>query len=291
VIVPALMVDEDHGAAAGLTVRAFELAAELALEAPAVEEARERVEVGEVLQLALEAVALRDVLDLHDDVAHAAAAGHDGHAHATLERGAGAVQQPELVVDHVLASVDELVDRAQDAFHAAAVEQRRQARPGELGLRVAEPLAQRAVHAGEPAAREPRGADQGQAHRAVLERAAEAGLALAGVLAGPLALGAEVLVHAPREDGGDRGGEDEGAVDRGEAPRVSGVVVDRIAIDDAHQPVVHDDERDRDEERAPVLVQRDDDDHDEEHEMRLDRAAGQVHGERAGHAQPERRDR
>ena len=51
--------------------------------------------------------------------------------------------------------------------------------------------------------------------------------------------------------------------------------------------VVEDDEADGDEERSPVLIERQDADHHEEVEVGLDEAAGEVHDHGRGHHQAE----
>ncbi len=63
----AVQVEQHQRAGAAMAARAADLALELFLEAPAAEEARQRVAVGEVLQLVLEALALGDVDGLQDD--------------------------------------------------------------------------------------------------------------------------------------------------------------------------------------------------------------------------------
>jgi hypothetical protein len=95
---------------------------------------------------------------------------------------------------------------------------------------------------------------------------------LEGLFAGP-----------PADQAGHAGGEDERGVQRGEAPRVGpgrGMVEHRVRIKDAHHAVVYGHVADRQQERKPVLVQRDDADHHEEVEVHLDQTVRQMHGDR-----------
>ena len=87
--------------------------------------------------------------------------------------------------------------------------------------------------------------------------------------------------------------EDEAAVDAGPLPRVvdrGRVVVDGRRREHATDAVLEHDVADGDEERPPVLVERDDTHHDEEVEVHLDHAAGQVHERGRAREQPERGD-
>ena len=100
-----------------------------------------------------------------------------------------------------------------------------------------------------------------------------------------------VLVRAPGDDVGGAGGEHEAAVDERPAPRVGdgvAVAVDRRGRDQAAEPVVDDDVADRHQERDPVLVERQDADHHEEVEVRLDVAVREVHEHRRGGDEAER---
>lgn len=63
-------VEVDEHQCAGAT-RPGETRVELELEAPAVEQPGERIDIGEVAQFVLDALALGDVLDLDDDVTRA----------------------------------------------------------------------------------------------------------------------------------------------------------------------------------------------------------------------------
>ena len=86
------VVDVEHQQrAAGAVARDLrEVAADLELEAAAVEQAGQRVVVGHVLQLLLEALALRDVLDLGEQVVGAAlGVAHDRDVHLHADRVAG----------------------------------------------------------------------------------------------------------------------------------------------------------------------------------------------------------
>ena len=68
-VLEVVEVEDEQRATGVVAAGARELALELGLEAAAVEEAGERVVVGEVLELALEALALGDVLELDEPVA------------------------------------------------------------------------------------------------------------------------------------------------------------------------------------------------------------------------------
>ncbi len=61
-------INNENGAPTAVAPHSGDLARELALEAPPVEEPGERVMVGEVRELHLEQLALLDVLDLVDAV-------------------------------------------------------------------------------------------------------------------------------------------------------------------------------------------------------------------------------
>jgi hypothetical protein len=103
-----------------------------------------------------------------------------------------------------------------------------------------------------------------------------------------------VLVEPPGEDVRHRGGQHERPVDPGPQPRVAlgrAVVVHGARRQHPDDAVVQHDEQDRETERHPVLVQRDDADHDEEVEVHLDVAAGQVHQHRGRRDEAERRRR
>jgi hypothetical protein len=105
---------------------------------------------------------------------------------------------------------------------------------------------------------------------------------------------AEVLVQPPRGDRAEAGGGDVRAVQQRPAPRVRlgvGVVEDRVRRERAAGAVVQDDKSGREQERHPVLVQREQHDDHEEVEVRLDRPVGEVHDDRRRGEQPERDER
>ncbi len=129
-----------------------------------------------------------------------------------------------------------------------------------LGVVVAGVLAQLAVGPQQAATR----VDQRDRDRRVVERAPEA-------LARAPGRGADALVGAPRDQVGESERGDEGAVDRGPAPRVVGMGEDR-ALDGAHRAVLEHDEADRQQVRPPLLIERERGDHQEVVEVRLDRA-------------------
>ena len=90
---------------------------------------------------------------------------------------------------------------------------------------------------------------------------------------------AGVLVHAPGDDVHDAQRADERGVDAGPAPRMldRGVVrEDGVGGQRAHQPVVHEHVQEREQVREPLLVGREQGDHHEEVEVRLDAAVPQV---------------
>ena len=88
------------------------------------------------------------------------------------------------------------------------------------------------------------------------------------------------LVQAPGEQVGDARGDYERAVDRGPQPRLfpgSRMVVHGHGVDHADGPVLQEDETNRNQEQHPILVQRDHGQGDEEMEVHLDVAAGEMH--------------
>ena len=101
------------------------------------------------------------------------------------------------------------------------------------------------------------------------------------------------LAHAPGDDADHARRQQEPAVDarpepgRGEGRRV---VVDVGGKEHADDPVMQDDVGHGQQERHPVLVERENAHHDEEVEMHLDVAAGQVHEHRRRRHQTERGD-
>ena len=114
-----------------------------------------------------------------------------------------------------------------------------------------------------------------------------------GLLLGdqPDVLVAQVLVEPPRDDRAEAGGADVGGVEQRPAPRVRlgvGVVEDRMRVERAADAVVQHDERRGEQEDHPVLVEREQHDHDEEVEVRLDDAAGEVDDHRRGRQEAER---
>ena len=128
------------------------------------------------------------------------------------------------------------------------------------------------------------GVGDGDAVGRVLDERPEAGAACADLLGGP---GVLRLDEAPRRDVGGAGGEDEERVDEGpqQGLVLGGLMIEDVAgEEDAGDAVVGRDEPDRHEERDPVLVEGDQAHHDEEVEVHLDGAAGEVHEDgRRGH--------
>jgi hypothetical protein len=123
--------------------------------------------------------------------------------------------------------------------------------------------------------------DDRHPRRRAVERRAEALLAVLG-------RGARVLVQAPVDDVDDGQGADEQCVDPRPAPRVGDgvrVVVDRRGLDEAHEPVVAEHEREGKQVGEPLLIERQQADHHEEVEVPLDRAVHQVHDDRRSRQQ------
>src|SRR5581483_11968459 len=92
--------------------------------------------------------------------------------------------------------------------------------------------------------------------------------------------GVEALVQAPGGDAGEAGAEHESRVDAGPLPRVQpgvAMVIHRLRLQHTDHTVVYGYVGDGQQVRAPALVQRDHRDHDEEVEVHLDDAAGEVH--------------
>jgi len=105
----------------------------------------------------------------------------------------------------------------------------------------------------------------------------------ARLLFGPQPFLDHVFIQTPGRHARDARGEDERAVYAGPEPRRRngvGVVVHRGRIHDADHTVVEHHVRDREQERPPILIERDHDDHDEEVEMHLDVAPGEMHQDR-----------
>ncbi|HEY2704493.1 MAG TPA: hypothetical protein VGL20_12450 [Candidatus Dormibacteraeota bacterium] len=123
--------------------------------------------------------------------------------------------------------------------------------------------------------------------RAALEERPE------GLLAAPrLGDGAPVvlLARGPRIDVGRGRGEHEATMDECPAPGMQHLVdpvVHRAGVDHPHQPVLEDHEGEREEERDPVPIRREQPDHDEEVEVRLDGAVGEVDQHRGAGHQPQ----
>ena len=94
-----------------MSARAADLARELLLEAPAAEEAGQRIAVGEVLQLDLERLALRDIHRLHQDQPLAVRAERQARRRQRADLVPAAVQEAQLgggrasrqqIVEHLL---------------------------------------------------------------------------------------------------------------------------------------------------------------------------------------------
>ena len=129
---------------------------------------------------------------------------------------------------------------------------------------------------------------QAHADHRVLEGRAEPLLALARGLERVVLALAHALVQAPRDDRGEAGRGHEGGVDPRPLPGMGdrvGVVEDRVAAERRPEAVMDDHVEGREQERDPVLVQRQQRDHHEEVEVRLDVAARDVHDERGGRQQ------
>ena len=107
-VLEAVEVEHQDRAAMAVALGRSQRAVELLLEAAAVEQPGQRVVVGEVLQLALEALALGDVDDLADAVGGPAGLvgdGGDGHQHP--DEMAVGVHHPALGRDPLLLAGDQ----------------------------------------------------------------------------------------------------------------------------------------------------------------------------------------
>jgi hypothetical protein len=120
--------------------------------------------------------------------------------------------------------------------------------------------------------------DERHADRGLLKGRPEALLGGGGERAG-------VLVQPPVHDVDQRDHPDEARMDGGPPPRMGEggrMVVDRAGIDQAHEPVVQQDEGARQQVREPLLVERQEGDRHEEVEVALDGAVHEMHDHRRG---------
>ena len=194
------VVEVEHQRRAGGAVAAdvLDVALQRARERAAIEQAGQRVVVGQVAQLGLVAAPLGDVLDLEQDVLRLAG----GVAHQRrVDRGpedlAGGVQPAPLSADRAAVAAAEAGERLGLVRAVVGVQQPHDRRALELVLLAAGERAQRAVDLQEaPVDRGDRHAD-----RRLLEGGAEAGL---GVGLGALGLGAGVDVADRGVDLGER---------------------------------------------------------------------------------------
>ena len=103
-----------------------------------------------------------------------------------------------------------------------------------------------------------------------------------------------VLGVLPEQHHADAGGQNGGAVDERPLPRVllgRGVVEHQVRHEAGADPVAEHREHDVEQERHPVLIERDEPDDDEEVEVRLDRAVGEADERGRAVDQPERDER
>ncbi len=276
----AVDVDEHDRQPAAAAARAGERVLEAVVEQGAVGQPGQRV-VQRLMRECVGGCLLdADVLDLGDEVQrHAVLPAHEPRRHRGPHRVPVGVQVALLGVPAVVAAVEHALEQR---AALAQVLRRGDLRPGhafQLLAGAPEHVAERGVDAREAAV----GGGEAHADHGVLEARAEALLALArGLERLRLAL-AHALVEPPRHDRGEPGGGDERGVDAGPLPRmgdVVGVAEHQVAAADrAADAVVQDDVERREQERDPVLVERQHDDHHEEVEVRLDVAAGDVDDE------------
>ncbi len=169
-ILEVVEVEHDDCAAEGIAARSLDLPVELLLEAPPVEGAGEEVVVGQVDELALELLAVGDVLHLHDQVqGDAGAVADDRH-----REQAPAEPSPRVdvaLLDLVARDLARLQPLPVHGIDPAVVRMRDggERAPQQLALRVARDLAERGVDL-KPATV---GVDQRHADRRVRERALE----------------------------------------------------------------------------------------------------------------------
>ena len=170
-----VQIEEDDRAGRAASALGAQPGRELKPEAAAVQQPREGIVVGEVLQLVLEPVALRDVLDLEHQIAgRARCAGDERHADASIEAAVVVAQQAHLLVGHRQLGCDERVDAPPDVRDRRRVQQLVEVGPDKALATAAELRTQRAVDLQQRPEAGLRELDQGHPDRPVLERAAEA---------------------------------------------------------------------------------------------------------------------
>ena len=118
------------------------------------------------------------------------------------------------------------------------------------------------------------GSDEGDTDRSVVEGHRETQLAHVSAAGCGLILPTRILVHSPVRDARDAHDGDAENVNRGPAPRVCDPAA--LRVDHADRPVVEHDVCERSRVGEPVFVQEQDAQHNEEVEMGLVSAAGEV---------------
>ena len=153
-VLEAVEVEHEHGALGAVAARACARAVELLLEAAPVEQAGERVVVGQVLELLLEALALGDVLHLAQDVVRTSVrVAQDGRRQRDPDLMAVRVEVTKLGGQQVQAPGEQRLDVALVLAAVFGVHDRGVWKRQQIAVRVAGDRAQRAVDAHVPAVR------------------------------------------------------------------------------------------------------------------------------------------
>ena len=241
-----------------------------------VGQARQGVVEGLVEHGFLGRLALGDVPDVEDDALHGRFVEQVSEDHFHPAPGAIGVLGPVLDRRHRIGRGDARLPGGDGQLQVIGVDEGPAGPTDDLFGVVAEDPLDRRAHVEDVGVAVAQEGDVGR----VLHQAAEPFLALGQGVQRLLQVDSRVLVLPPGDETGDALGQHEAAVDEGPLPRVVErglVVVHRSRRDHAHGAVLDHDEADGDEEGNPVLVQAEDDDHDEVVEVHLDHAARQVH--------------
>ena len=181
-----VQVEHDHCAPAAVARLAHPMAVELALEAAAVQQSRQRVVVGQVHELLLRAPAVGDVLDLGDQLQRASiGVAQHGHLHRHPHRTPFSVNEAFLTPKAVRVAGKQRRDLLFLFAEVIRVGDRLRISRLELLARVARDLAQRVIDSREPEVQiEHRHSDRG-----LIEHPVEKLLRFAQSSVGPVALG------------------------------------------------------------------------------------------------------
>ena len=216
-VLEVVEVEHERGAGRPVAADVLEVRLQRAREGAAVEQAGQRVVVGQVAQLGLVAAPLRDVLDLEEDVLRdAGGVAHQRDVHRGPDDRPGRVQPAALAAHRAGVAAREAGERLCLVIAVLGVQEADDGHALELVLRAAGERGQRAVDAQEAAV------DGGDRHpdRRLLEGGAETRL---GVGLGALGLGAGVDVADRGVDLEQRAGvAHRHEVDLGPAPRAVG---------------------------------------------------------------------